>query len=295
MKFVSVLLASVLMAICLPAPAYAETLDNAAVIRLVQVGLGDEVIVSKIKSSANNFDVSSDALVSLKKSGVSGPVIAAMIDASSGASVTSNATASADSPDPKVPHPSGVYLLADWLEKPKMLQIDATTSNQTKTGNLLGYAFSGGMYSISFKAVIPRENARIATDANKPTFYFYFDQANRSLSSSGSSPFFGAGTVTSPAEFSLVKFDVKSGRREAKVGKFNIAGAKAGVMDKDRISFSYENVSPGVFQVRPDNNLVPGEYGSIYSASTGGGIGMAGMGAMSSRIFDFSINVSSKK
>jgi hypothetical protein len=281
--------------VCLPTSAYAETLDNAAVVRLVSVGLSDDVIISKIKASANTFDVSTDALIGLKSSGVSGAVIAAMIDASAGAAVTANAAASADSPDPKVPHPSGVYLLASWLAAPKMLPIDATTSNQTKTGNFLGYAFSGGIASISFKAVIPGENARITSDVSKPKFYFYFDQANRSLSSGGSSPFFGSGSVTSPAEFSLVRFSVKSGRREAKVGKFNIAGAKAGVMDKDRIPFSYEGVSTGVFEVTPDKELETGEYGFIYSASTGGGIGMAGMGAMSNRIFDFSIKAATKQ
>ena len=78
------------------------------------------------------------------------------------------------------------------------------------------------------------------------------------------------------------------------MGKFNIAGAKSGVMDKDRISFDYAQISPGVFQVLPNAELQPGEYGFLYSATTGGGgVGIAGMGAMTSRIFDFSIQPSS--
>ena len=270
-------------------PAHAETLDNAKVEQLVHIGLGDEAIVAKIKSSATQFDVSTDGMIALNKAGVSSPIIAAMIEAGKGASVSENALYSSDSPNPKVPHASGVYLLAQWLPEPKMLVIDPTTSNQTKTGGFLGYALTGGIASMSFKTVVPSAHARVAATNTRPTFYFYFDQANRSLSNGGSASLWLSGSVTSPNEFSLVRFQVKNDRRDAKVGKFNIGGAKSGVMDEDRIPFTYHQIVPGVFEARPDRDLVVGEYGFIYSASTGGGIGMAGVGAMTSRIFDFSL------
>ena len=158
-------------------------------------------------------------MIALKKSGVSSPVIAAMIEAANGAGVSANATSSSDSPDPKVPHPSGIYLLAQWMPDPKMLAIDPITSNQTKTGGFLGYALTAGIASISFKTVVPNAHARVAADVVRPTFYFYFDQANRSLSSGGAASLWLSGSVTSPNEFSLVRFKVKDGRREAKVGK----------------------------------------------------------------------------
>jgi hypothetical protein len=270
-------------------PALAETLDNSAVVALVKVGLGDEAVIAKIDSSATQFDTSTDALISLKNAGVSSAVIAAMIQSGRGANVSENAMGSLESPDPKIPHPSGVYMLADWLKPAKMEVIDATTSNQTKSGGFLGYAFTGGLASMSFKTAIPNSHARIVTSEERPTFYFYFDQSSRSLSNGAHDGFWAAGSVTSPAEFSLVRFDVKKDRREAKVGSFNITGAKSGVMDKDRIPFSYNQVGPGVYFVRPEQPLEKGEYGFLYSASTGGGAGLAGVGAMTSRIFDFSI------
>lgn len=82
---------------------------------------------------------------------------------------------------------------------------------------------------------------------------------------------------------------MKKDLREAKVGRFNIGGAKAGVMDRDRIAFSFTELSPGVFEVRPDAELAGGEYGFLVQTSTGGGPGMSGMGAMAAKIFDFSI------
>ena len=276
-------------------PAHAETLDNQSVLTLVSAGLGDEAIIAKIKTSATKFDTSMDALIKLKRSGVSSPVIAAMVEASSAGPTSTNAAGSPDSPDPLVPHPSGVYLLDNSSESSRMMSIDPSTSNQTKTGGFLGYALTGGIASMSFKTVVPNPQAKTVSKVVRPVFYFYFDQSNRSLSNGGSNAIWMSGAVTSPNEFSLVRFDVKKDHREAKVGKFNIAGAKSGVMDKDRIPFTYTLVMPGVYKVVPDADLKPGEYGFIYSASTGGGgLGGAGVGAMTAKIFDFSIPLSSK-
>ncbi|MEO9463655.1 MAG: hypothetical protein ABJ242_13075 [Marinomonas sp.] len=270
-------------------PALAETLDNASIVGLAEIGLGEEAIIAKIESSAANFDVTTDALIDLKTKGVPSSIIAAMIKASDTTKASSAQSASIDSPDPLVPHPPGIYMLADWLEEPKMMVIDATTSNQTKTGGFLGYALTGGIASMNFKTVVPNREARVKTQKMRPTFYFYFDEATASLSNRGGSSFWQAGAVTSPAEFSLVRFKVKKNRREAKVGKFNIGGAKSGVMEKDQIAFDYERIAPGVFMIKIEEDLEKGEYGFIYSSSTGGGPGMSGVGAMTNRIFDFSI------
>lgn len=275
-------LAAALVLVSLNNPALAETLDNAKVVELLNLGLGDEAVIAKIKATEGNYDISTDALIELKKAGASSAVIAAVIDV---AGKKDSAALSLDSPDPKVPHATGIYMLQDWLAAPKMQAINVTTSNQTKTGGFFGYALTGGLASMSFKSVVPGPSARTVSDVSQPTFYFYFDQAR----SGGSSAVWTAGAVTSPTEFSLVRFDVKKNNREAKVGKFNIGGAKAGVMDKDRIPFSYTEISPGVFQVRPELPLENGEYGFLVQTSTGGGPGIAGAGAMAAKIFDFKI------
>ena len=43
-------------------------------------------------------------------------------------------------------------------------------------------------------------------------------------------------------------------------------------MDKDRIPFTYTMIAPGVYEARPEQALPAGEYGFLYSASTGGGV-----------------------
>jgi hypothetical protein len=62
--------------------AQTETLTNTKVIEMAKAGLGDEVVLSKIKNTECKFDVSADGLIELKKGGVSDAVIALMMEKS---------------------------------------------------------------------------------------------------------------------------------------------------------------------------------------------------------------------
>ncbi|MFC3440883.1 hypothetical protein ACFOKF_06660 [Sphingobium rhizovicinum] len=270
------------IALALATPALAETLTVDSVIALASAGIGDEAVIAKIKSSGTKFDLSTDQMLALKSKGVSGPIIAAML---SNAPAAAAPAMSMDSPDPLVPHPTGVYLLSYMGSGARMQRIDPTATNQAKTGGIFGYALTGGIASMSIKAAIQNETARVHAQPGKPSFYFFFDESNPEtarLSTSWSSG--NAATVSSPSEFTLIRLMKKDGRREARVGSANIGGAKTGVMDKDRIAFDYEMVRPGVFRVTPTADLPAGEYGFIYALTPGGS-----SGAMTARIFDFSI------
>jgi hypothetical protein len=71
-----------------------QSLNNADIIKLTKLDMGDEVIITKIKTAkVVKFDTSTDDLVKLKKSGVSGPVIAAMLDRSGSGKFSGTATA----------------------------------------------------------------------------------------------------------------------------------------------------------------------------------------------------------
>jgi hypothetical protein len=56
-------------------------LHNEDIIKLAKVGIDDATISAKIRSSKCQFDTSTDALVLLKKSGVSAVVLKAMVGA----------------------------------------------------------------------------------------------------------------------------------------------------------------------------------------------------------------------
>jgi hypothetical protein len=53
--------------------------DNARVIEMTHKGLGDDVIIARIRASPTKFELSDDDLAVLKKAGVSDAVVAAMI------------------------------------------------------------------------------------------------------------------------------------------------------------------------------------------------------------------------
>jgi hypothetical protein len=275
--FAGALLAS---AFALTSVVQAEPLTLDTVTALSATGIGDQAIIAKIKSSGTHIDLTPEQMIALKGKGVSGPVIAALLDVDT----SKPAMMLPDSPDPLAPHPSGVYFLAP-VAGAKMQRIEPTVSNQAKTGGIFGYALTGGLASMSMKAAIQNAAAKVRATGVRPTFYFFFDESNPDTVKTASSWAAGtAATVSSPAEFSLIKLIQKDGRREARVGSINIGGAKTGVMDKDRLPFSYDLVRPGVYRVTPQADLAAGEYGFIYAIN---GAGVAG--AMSARVFDFGI------
>jgi tetratricopeptide (TPR) repeat protein len=80
----------------------AEVLTNDGVVTMVKAGLGDDVIVGKIRLSQAQYDLTTNGLLRLKADGVSESVIKAMIEASAGgeASGPKPVQAGAIPPDP---------------------------------------------------------------------------------------------------------------------------------------------------------------------------------------------------
>ena len=250
------------------APTTAEVLNNDSVFALLSAGLGDEVVIAKIKTSPSSFDLTTERVIALKQKGISGPVLAAMISASAAPVQTAM---SVDSPDPLVPHPSGIYLSSPT----KMIRIESTTTQQVRTSGMLGYLLTSGLSGMRMKAAVNGPSARLSTTEVLPVFYFYFDQAAQGLGAAG-------GSVTSPNEFSLTRFETKKDKREAVVGSVGLGGAKSGLREKDQRGFQAVQIAPGVYKVVPAQPLLPGQYGFVS-----GGVGSGANATF--RVFDFSV------
>jgi len=81
-------------ALLLAAVGFAQTaLTNDAVIRMVKAGLGEDLVISTIKSQPASFTTGPDDLIALKGAGVSDKVIAAMIDRATAATAAPAAIA----------------------------------------------------------------------------------------------------------------------------------------------------------------------------------------------------------
>ena len=261
-----------------------ETFTNEDVVKMVTSGLPAIVIVSKIKTLPGTYDLSTDTLISLSKSGVPGSVLVAMLESGT----ASNADLSEDSADPNVPHYPGVYMFGP--QEQRMVRIMATASNQSKTGGSVGYLLTGGILASSVKASVSNQNAVVQSLTKQPVFYMFFDESVPRASAVGSASVWqtNSGSVTtSPAELSLVRFRDKGGRREARVGSQSILGTKQGVMNEDRIDFETEQMRPGVFKIMPSLPLQTGEYGFIQTLQ---GVKLNGNGTTAIRVYAFGVS-----
>ena len=108
--------------------------DNARIIEMAHKGLGDDVIVARIKASATKFSLSDDDLAALKKAGVSDSVVAAMIQ-------------STELTAPKVTIDGN--------------PVQVRTIGEQKVGGRLGHAVSLGIKSVKNKAYLQGQHASI--------------------------------------------------------------------------------------------------------------------------------------
>jgi hypothetical protein len=108
--------------------------DNARVIEMTHKGLGDDVIIARIKAGATKFSLSDDDLANLKKEGVSDAVVAAMIQSTQ-------------------------------LTIPKVTidgnPVEVRTIGEQKVGGRLGHVATFGIKSVKNKAYLQGQHASV--------------------------------------------------------------------------------------------------------------------------------------
>jgi len=256
MKQVIAVLAVILLTASAPLlAADSEILTNGSITEMKSLGLGDEVIVGKIKTSTCNFDTSIAALKELKNAQVSDAVIQAMLAAGKPAA-PAPAVAPADPNDPKAAHASGIYLYEEVDGKPKMTQMNPSRVEDVSSGGAWGVGFGG---TAKTRAVLSGAHAQTQIKETEPVFYFYFAKSDASLGSMDIS-------ATSADDFALGIMEAHVSHdqpvRRLEISKMSLGGYHAGLNKKDVRQFTTEKISDGVFKVTP-TALKPGEYAFI--------------------------------
>ena len=108
--------------------------DNARIIEMTHKGLGDDVIIARIKAGATKFSLSDDDLATLKKAGVSDSVVAAMIQSTQ---LTSPKVAIEGNP------------------------VEVRTIGEQKVGGRLGHLATMGIKSVKNKAYLQGQHASL--------------------------------------------------------------------------------------------------------------------------------------
>lgn len=272
---------------CAAVPVLAqETMNNDEVISLAKAGLNQSIIIGKIRTSKSDFDLSTNGLIKLKQAGVSDDIVAAMLEAKSGKSISSapaagGGRAMGDPNDPMSPHNYGIYLYEMRDGKPKMTQLQPNVSAQNRTGGGFTAAVTPfGLGKVKTKANLPGRNASLQISDTMPVFYFYLDTASGGLNTA-------SGIPSTPNEFTLVRFNQRSDNREVTIAKHNSWGGKGGLSDEYVVALKAEDMGNGIFKVTPQVDLKKGEYG-FYLVNSGNSNAAAGMG---SKFFDFGVNM----
>jgi len=251
-----------------------EVLTNASVINLFSKGLSSKIIVSKIKTSRTNFNVSTDSLIKLKEHSIPDDIINAMIDASG-----SKKEIAVDINDPMTPHESGIYYYNTQDGKNEMTLIEYTDCNQSTSG--MAPVLTYGIAPMKTKSSINGSTSNYEIEDVKPIFYFYFTK-----SSDDAGDIYGLKNKSaSPNEYVLIKLTIKQNSRVFTTGKTNtLSGNNSGFDKKQLIDFSFEKMKPGIYKVTPKKPLLKGEYCFVDA----GGSTVMGM-FMIKKVYDFGI------
>lgn len=236
-------------------PPAAPPLTNKDVMDLSKAGLGDVVVIAKVKQAPSvAFDLEPKDLQKLKSSKVSKGVIAAMLDRSGGGAASGSGTAAATRP--------GAFSASGkvWVQNGSQFTEVPSVAGYSEAS--IGQAFKQAfLFSFTSKvAVIARgTKARLRLSTAPATIY----------------------TRLSPSEIGVVRFTVQTDDNRRYVWVVSRVGSNAGEFypEEDNITFADESAGDGVSKLTLKKPLTPGEYGLVAPGGTTGYV-----------IYDFAID-----
>jgi hypothetical protein len=261
-----------------------EVLDNQEVINLVESGLPSSIIVKKIKSSPNRFDLSTDALIELSQNNVPEEIITAMME-SEGNAVSDNFEMLNMFDDP------GIYFVKGESIDEGMTFMAPSVIDKVKEGSF-GQHMARSVTAAAktkVKAIVasPTANYKLSS---QPEFYFYFGdseqpvvekqqpqnqtdqtmamiQAMQQMSMTGGGQQVEFQSIASPNEMRLVKTDVKKNERLFVASQASGMTRESGIDSDYVVVFNYEQAAKGLYRVYFTEPLKKGEYLFIYAGT----------------------------
>jgi len=234
--------AIIIISLILPSYVFAqETLTNETIVTLVKAGLGEELIISKIKTSQNQFDVSTDGILKLKKEGVNEKIMKAMIEAS-GRRATTPSTPPAKDLTFQQRWVASMDLEKIYLRKDeKMMSISPIKAEHesSKKKKVLRDIFGGPSSTYGPEDIwhfVRGEKSAVRANDKKPIFY----------------------TKINPSAFSLVNLTYDAGK------DIRFAVSYRGVY-KRTIPMNFQGNSETCFEIILKEDLSLGEYAFITS------------------------------
>ncbi|MFN5217610.1 MAG: hypothetical protein ACK5CL_02490 [Sphingomonadales bacterium] len=246
-----------------------ETIDNKTIISLVKRNLDEDIIISKINTTACVFDVSPESLINLKDNGVSENIIKTMIAKSTSSSkLTGNKEI--DDLISKLEE-SGIYFKDQ--ETGELTKLDATPTTGLKSKAPVT-AF--GSYKQTLQVAGVRANYSIDKNA---VFYLYFESSKNSLNRSKNNDDQSVdGSVftflsknpeaISPNDFLIIKCSVRGKNREFIAGSRSAFGGQSGVSGNQIIDFQYKKIAKNLYKLNFPDGIKAGHYLFYYAGNS---------------------------
>lgn len=270
--------------------AQTDTLTNSSVLDLYQNGFSKTFIIDKINSSFCIFELSTGKLIELKKANIPEDIINKMMKKVNNSNavakeITTVKIASTNNLNtakysPPLNLSSGIYYQNKVTNE--LVELDPSVYSQAKSGSGILTSLTYGLAKTKSKASLngTKANLQITSDTS-PVFYFYFDKNRKNDLGENINTGGWFATVTTPNEFTLVKFEVpkKGNSREVVTGSYNIEGGSSGVAEEQNFGYKYEKISPGIYKVYFPNGISAGEYGFMYAGTS-----------TANKVYDFGIS-----
>jgi len=162
--------------------------------------------------------------------------------------------------DPAGQRDLGIYLFSD-ISAPgtKLTRLAGTIYSRANSGSKLTTDLTVGLTKMKAKATVNGAHADVRTNDPRPVFYVYFDETATAANADATT--FSANT--NPNNFTIVKFDVKDGHREAVIGERAAFGSSVGTEHNETSEFTFTKIRPGLYRVELVQALVTGEYAFV--------------------------------
>jgi hypothetical protein len=225
---------------------FAQTpLNNDAIVKMVKAGLAEDVILNMIGSQPAQFTVTPDAMISLKSSGVSDKVIAAMATKGSSAAAATPANASVAAADADTANLDlGVYFKKknEWMEVlPEVVT--------WKTGGFLKGVATGGLVKGDVNGNI--KGGRSKNTVTTPLQFVIKAPEGVAIT-----------------EYQLIRLRENKNEREFRTVTGGVIHASGGAT-RDAIDFEGKRIAKGTFSVVLPDNIGVGEYGFLPPGASG--------------------------
>ena len=227
------------------APAQAILLDDDTIVRMFKAGLGDDILIQTIRLQPGHYDVSPDALISLKQAGLSDRVLSEIEAHGTGLAVRRNATgAAAIVPEPVVAPPSGVDEIGLYYKDPTgRWQPMETEPVHEKSSGWLKQTVTRGIVKQDMNGLVNGPEAKLLLP--RPVEFLIY-----------------APEGVDPAEYDLLRFRLNGKDREFRTltgGVFHSSsGAKA-----DEVPFKASKIATRTYTFTLGKETPGAEYGIL--------------------------------